>query len=67
MSYSQDQSSGPVPNSPTQIQQLRAGAEELLVRIQANLNLLDDGAEPTRRILRDLRLLIDEVRQALKS
>lgn len=65
MSGSEERGRGPGPSHRTEIGQLRTGAEELLVRIQANLDLLDDGSERTHLIVRDLRMLIDEVRRAL--
>jgi len=51
--------------APAQAQWPLDGAIELLVGLQSKLDALDTGTEETRRIADELRVMIEEVRQAL--
>jgi hypothetical protein len=42
-----------------------AGALELLVSLESKLAALDNGSEETRQIAGELRVMIEEIRQAL--
>jgi hypothetical protein len=40
-------------------------ALELVSNLQSKLEVLDNGSDETRRVSRELQLMIDEIRQAL--
>jgi len=52
------------PDAP-RLWALREEAFELLASLRSKLESLDDGAEDSRRAARDLRAMIEEIRQAL--
>ena len=52
------------PDAP-RLWALREEAFELLASLRSKLEILDDGAEDSRRAARDLRAMIEEIRQAL--
>jgi hypothetical protein len=51
----------------TKLRALREEAFELLANLRSKLESLDEGADDTRRLARELREMIEEIRQALED